>query len=98
MYVILRWYNVKKMFRFQLDREAVIDDNSRWDEMQCVDCDASLQPGTNIEVLIVPELGQALYIQYEVTIFCTSVYPPPGRFEVPATEAPQPKGNPGSIG
>ena len=86
------------MFRFQLDREAVIDDKNRWYEMQCVYCAASLQPGTNIEGLIVPELGQAIYLQYEVTIFCTSVCPPPGRFEVSATEAPQPKGNPGSIG
>ena len=76
----------------------MIDNNNRWDEMQCVDCAASLQTGTNIEGLIVIKLGQALYLQYEFTIFCTSVYPPPGRFEVSATEASQPKGNPVSIG
>ena len=46
--------------------------------MQFVDFSASLKPGTKTEVLIVLELRQALYLQYEVTIFCTRVYPPPG--------------------
>ena len=45
--------------------------------MQFVDFSASLQPGTKSEALLVLELRQALYIQYEITIFCTRVYPPP---------------------
>ena len=45
--------------------------------MQFVDCAALLKTVTKTEVLLVLELRQALYLQYELTIFCTRVYPPP---------------------
>ena len=54
----------------------MIGDNDRQDDMHHVYCATSLQPGTNIEGLLALKFGKALYLQYEVTIFCTRVYPP----------------------
>ena len=64
------------MFRFQLEREAVIDNNDRQDEMHHIYCYTSLQAGTNIEGLIALNLWQDLYLQYELTIFCNRLNPP----------------------
>ena len=70
------------MFRFQLEREAVIDNNDRQDEMHHIYCYTSLQAGTNIEGLIALNLWQDLYLQYELTIFCNrlNLPLPLGRF------------------
>ena len=65
------------MFRFQLVREAVIFDNYRQDDIHHVYCATSLKPRKNTKGLLVLEIGKALYLQYEVTIFCTRFYPPP---------------------
>ena len=58
------------MVGFQLEREAVIDDNDRQDEMHHIYCYTSLQAGKNLEGLLALNLGQDLYLQYELTIFC----------------------------